>query len=94
MSTVFKTWNTKLPIYTVKSTHHLEADQEAKDSVYTIFTMPSSKQDPIQITVTVDNCPVPMELYTGVSLSIIRKKVYQDTTIKPQTTAYLCSGLI
>ena len=34
-----------------KSTHHLEADQEAKYSAYTMFTLPSSKQDPIQITV-------------------------------------------
>ena len=42
-----------------------------------MFALPVSKQDPIVITVNVDDCALPMELDTGVSLSVISEKVYK-----------------
>ena len=53
-----------------KSTHHIgtestDTDKEAKDGVYTMFTVPTSKQDVIQIMVDIDNYPLSMKLDTG-----------------------------
>ena len=69
-----------------RSTHHIETDtdNEVEDSVYTMFTLPSSKQDPIQITVDVDNYALPMELDTGASLSIISETVYKNLPSAPK----------
>ena len=71
-----------------KSTHHIgteptDTEKEAEDGVYTMFTVPSSKQDPIQITVDVDNFPLSMELDTGASLSIISETVYKHLPSVP-----------
>ena len=49
-----------------------------------MFTLPSSKQDPIQITVDVDNFLLSMELDTGVSLSIISETVYKNLPSVPK----------
>ena len=62
------------------STHHIgtestDTDKEAEDVVYTMFTIPSSKQDLIQITVDVNDYPLSMDLDTGASLLIIIKTV-------------------
>ena len=46
-------------------TESTDTDKEAEDGVYTMFTAPISKQDPIQITVDIDNYPLSMELDTG-----------------------------
>ena len=69
-----------------RSTHHIETDtdNEVEDSVHTMFTLPSSKQDPIQITVDVDNYALPMELDTGASLSIISETVYKNLPSAPK----------
>ena len=67
-----------------KKTHHIETDQEVEDCVYTMFPVSLSRQDPIQITINVDNCPLTMELDTGASLSIISEKVYKTLPSAPK----------
>ena len=49
-----------------------------------MFSIPSAKQDLIQVTVYVDNYPLAMELDTGASLSIISKTVYQNLLSAPK----------
>ena len=78
-----KTGTCKLPHS--KSTYHIgtDTDKEAEDCVYTMFTIPSAKQDLIQITVDVENYPLAMELDTRTALSIISETVYK-TYCQPQ----------
>ena len=45
--------------------------------VDTMFTLPSSKVNPIQIAVEINSFPLLMELDTGASLSVISEKVYK-----------------
>ena len=54
-----------------------------------MFTIPSAKQDLIQITVDVDNYPLAMELDTGTSLSIISEMVYKNlmSALKTEPTS-------
>ena len=49
-----------------------------------MLTVPSSKQDPIQITVDVDNFPLSMELDTGASLSNISETIYKKLPSVPK----------
>ena len=77
-----------------KSTHNIgtDTDKEAEDCVHTMFTILSSKQDPIQIIVEVDNYPLTMKLDTGASLSIISETVYKNLPSAPKlepTSAHL-----
>jgi len=51
--------------------------------IYTMFTLPSSKVDPIKIVVKLDNTPILMELDTGASLSIISYDVYKILPLQP-----------
>ena len=72
-----------------KSTHHIgtestDTKKEAEDGVYTMFTLPSSKQDPIKIIVDVDNFPLSMELDTGTSHSIISETVCKNLPSVPK----------
>ena len=65
------------------STHHIgtestDTDKEAKGGVYTMFTILSSKQDLIQITMYVDDYQLSLELDKGISLSIISKTVHKN----------------
>ena len=53
------------------------------DDVYTMFTLPSAKVAPIQLSVEIDGTPLLMELDTGASLSIISESVYKMLPSQP-----------
>ena len=57
---------------------NLLASGEKEEEIYTVFPLRKEWYDPIYVTVMVDNHPVPMEVDTGASLSVISEATYQE----------------
>ena len=62
---------------------NLEQGLDDDDNVYTMFTLPLDKVDPIKIAVEIDSTPLLMKLDTGASLSIISENVYKMLLSRP-----------
>jgi len=57
----------------------MEANSDLDDPLYTLFLMGSQAGTPIQVTLTVNQKPLTMELDTGASYSLISEQMYKAT---------------
>ena len=75
-----------------KATNYVDDVQEITgqitplDNSYDLFTLSSSGQEPILVSVTLTQTPVQMELDTGVSLSLLNKQTFDVIANKSHTT--------
>jgi len=72
-----------------KATHYVDDMQdttEPVDNSYDLFTLSSRGQEPILVSVTLNQTPVQMELDTGASLSLLNKPTFDVITSNTHTT--------
>ena len=80
---------------TSKGMHQVTLDDEGtQDDVYRMYNLPGPQTNPIQVTVSIENQDVLMEVDTGASLSVISEATYKSlSTVLPlqPTQAKLCT---
>ena len=58
--------------------------KEVKEDVYTMFQLINSRNDPLYITVSVNQVPIKMEIDTGATLTVISESMYRQAWTKEQ----------
>ena len=59
---------------------------EVEEDIYTMFQLTNSRDDPLYITVSVNQVPVKMEIDTGATLTVISESNYRQAWTKEQAT--------
>ena len=57
---------------------------EVEEDVYTMFQLTNSRNDPLYITVSVNQVPIKMEIDTGATLTVISESTYRQVWTKEQ----------
>ena len=57
---------------------------EVEEDVYTMFQLTNSRNDPLYITVRVNQAPIKMEIDTGATLTVISESTYRQVWTKEQ----------
>ena len=57
---------------------------EVEEDVYTMFQLTNSRNDPLYITVRVNQVPIKMEIDTGATLTVISESTYRQVWTKEQ----------
>ena len=80
---------------TTKATNYMEQMQDTtrqgipsqdSDNSYDLFTLSSNGQEPILVSVTLNQTPIQMEVDTGASLSLLNKQTFDIIANKNHTT--------
>ena len=58
--------------------------KEVEEDVYMMFQLTDSRNDPLYITVSVNQVPIKMEIDTGATLTVISESTYRQAWTKEQ----------
>ena len=75
-----------------KPTHQLQVDDNTQVSPYAMFYTPSSRSNPILVTVTLNEVDHTMEVDTGATLSVMSEATYESLWSKKKPQLIPCSS--